>query len=68
MGDSGEKDPEIYGELARRHPEQIEAIYIRDVTGEGPEAERYGEAFRDVPEGKWRVFKEAGELPGRDRE
>jgi hypothetical protein len=67
VGDSGEKDPEIYGELARRHPEQIEAIYIRDVTGEGREAERYGNAMHGVPEGKWRVFREPGELAGLER-
>jgi hypothetical protein len=68
VGDSGEKDPEIYGELARQHPEQIEAIYIRDVTGETREAERYGNAFRDVPGEKWRVFGEPKELPGPDAE
>lgn len=68
VGDSGEKDPEIYGELARRHPEQIEAIYIRDVTGEGREAERYGNAMHEVPGEKWRVFREAEELPGLRRE
>ena len=68
VGDSGEKDPEIYGELARRHPEQIEAIYIRDVTGEGREAERCENAMHGVPGGKWRVFTEAGELPGPERE
>jgi hypothetical protein len=68
VGDSGEKDPEVYGELARRHPEQIEAIYIRDVTGEPREAVRYGEAMDGVPEEKWWVFREAGELPGLERE
>lgn len=29
IGDSSQHDPEIYGELARRHPEQIAAIWIR---------------------------------------
>jgi phosphatidate phosphatase APP1 len=32
VGDSGQKDPEIYREIVRRHPGRIEAIYIRDVS------------------------------------
>lgn len=31
IGDSGEKDPYIYHEMALQFPEQIKAIYIRDV-------------------------------------
>lgn len=37
VGDSGEKDPEIYTEIVRQYPGRILAVYIRDVT----------EAFRD---------------------
>ncbi|ACO45144.1 App1 family protein [Deinococcus deserti] len=32
VGDSGEKDPEIYAEVVRRHPNRVLAVYIRDVT------------------------------------
>jgi len=32
LGDSGEKDPEIYAGIVRRHPERIRAIYIRSVN------------------------------------
>jgi phosphatidate phosphatase APP1 len=32
IGDSGQKDPEIYREIVRDFPERIRAIYIRDVT------------------------------------
>lgn len=32
-GDSGQRDPEVYAEVVRRHPERIKAIYIRDVSG-----------------------------------
>lgn len=32
VGDSGEKDPEIYAEVVRRHPSRVLAVYIRDVT------------------------------------
>jgi phosphatidate phosphatase APP1 len=31
IGDSGEKDPEIYREVVRRHPGRVLAVYIRDV-------------------------------------
>jgi phosphatidate phosphatase APP1 len=35
IGDSGERDPDIYLETAARHPGRVKAIYIRDV-GAGP--------------------------------
>lgn len=58
VGDSGEKDPEIYGHLARRYPGQVEAIFIRDVTGEKRDSERYEKALEGVLGGKWHVFGE----------
>lgn len=33
IGDSGQQDPEVYLEAARRYPGRILAIYIRDVSG-----------------------------------
>ncbi len=33
IGDSGERDPDIYLETARRHPGRVRAIYIRDLEG-----------------------------------
>ena len=32
LGDSGQKDPEVYREVARNHPGRILAVYIRDVA------------------------------------
>lgn len=32
VGDSGQKDAEIYGQVAKAHADRIAAIYIRDVT------------------------------------
>jgi phosphatidate phosphatase APP1 len=32
LGDSGQHDPEIYGEVVREYPGRILAIYIRDVS------------------------------------
>lgn len=31
IGDSGERDPEIYSEIVERHPERIRVIYIRSI-------------------------------------
>jgi phosphatidate phosphatase APP1 len=64
VGDSGERDPEIYGDLAREHPGRIRHIFIRSLTGETGAEARYQEAFRSLPADKWRVFKEPVQLPG----
>jgi phosphatidate phosphatase APP1 len=63
VGDSGERDLGIYGDLARRFPEQVEAVFIRNVTGEPADAPRYAEAFAGVPAERTAVFLDASELP-----
>jgi hypothetical protein len=62
IGDSGERDPEIYAALARKYPRQIVRIYIRDVTGESASAPRFAEAFRGLPGELWQVFTTPAEL------
>jgi len=62
VGDSGEKDPEAYGILARSHPDQVVRIYIRDVTGEPADARRYLDAFKSVPAARWAVFRDPATL------
>jgi phosphatidate phosphatase APP1 len=62
VGDSGERDPEIYGALARKHTSQVAKILIRNVTKEGPDAGRYKAAFRELPPTLWKVFNESGEI------
>ena len=62
VGDSGERDPEIYGALAREHPQQVAKILIRDVTEEGPDAERFKTAFRELPPALWKIFQDAAEI------
>jgi Uncharacterized conserved protein (DUF2183) len=52
-GDSGERDPEIYGQLAREFPQQVLEIHIRDVTKQTRDDARYGKAFRDIPAQRW---------------
>lgn len=45
IGDSGQKDPEIYRELVHSYPGRIRAIYIRDVTT--PQRDREVRAIAD---------------------
>ena len=62
VGDSGEKDPEAYGALARMYPEQLGRIFIREVSGKTRSDGRFREAFKDVPQDKWIVFTRAEEV------
>jgi phosphatidate phosphatase APP1 len=62
VGDSGEKDPEVYGQIARKHPQQVERIYIRNVTGEPADGERYREAFDEVPRAILHIFTDPAAL------
>jgi phosphatidate phosphatase APP1 len=60
VGDSGEADPEIYGDVARRYPGRVRAILIRNVTGERADDPRFGDgAFRALPLDQWLLFEDA---------
>jgi phosphatidate phosphatase APP1 len=52
IGDSGEKDPEIYADIVRSHPDRVLAVYIREVRldpGDG-RVEQVSDAWdHDVP-------------------
>jgi len=62
VGDSGEKDPEVYGEIARRYTRQVVRIFIRNVTGEKPRAKRFRDAFATLPDDTWLVFDDPKQL------
>lgn len=57
IGDSGEKDPEIYGKVARKFPNQIERILIRRVEGRPWTRQRVHRAFRGIPRELWQSFR-----------
>ena len=63
VGDSGEKDPEIYAALARAFPNQLTHIFIRDTTGEGQDSARYQTTFSGLSTNSWQIFKQPSELP-----
>lgn len=62
VGDSGEADPEIYGELARKYPKQVKHIYIREVPGAANTAERFEAAFKGLPATAWTAFADPGQV------
>ena len=72
IGDSTQKDPESYGDIARRHPGWIKAIYIRRVPDENEiqgalnpdrnSKKRFEAAFKGLDPKMWLVFDEADEV------
>ena len=65
IGDSGEKDPEIYTAVARRFQQQEAAIANREVAGKPRRkslTDRLIKLRRQLPEGVLRSFREADEL------
>jgi phosphatidate phosphatase APP1 len=52
IGDSGQKDPEIYAEIIRRFPGRILAVYIRDVYPTASRRKTISEIARKVSSGK----------------
>jgi hypothetical protein len=64
VGDSGERDPEAYAALARKHPDQVIAILIRDVTDEAVDCARYQTVFEGLPRSMWTIFRNGAELRG----
>lgn len=62
IGDSGEKDPEIYAGIARKHPKQVAAIFIRNVSDEAADNPRMLKAFEGLAGDRWRLFRQPDEL------
>jgi hypothetical protein len=62
VGDSGERDPEVYGRIAQKYPEQVLRIFIRDVTGQAATAPRYQAAFGGLPADRWQLFQDAAAI------
>jgi len=58
IGDNGEQDPEVYGDIARRYPDQIKQIMIRNVDKSDPSDARYGLAFENLEKSLWYLFTE----------
>lgn len=62
VGDSGEQDPEVYGEIALARPRQVVQILIRNTTNETAQSPRYAQAFRELPPDRWQVFDDPSQV------
>ncbi|KAF2430498.1 hypothetical protein EJ08DRAFT_235588 [Tothia fuscella] len=69
IGDSTQSDPEAYGDIARKYPGFVGAIFIRKVENVEPvneseknSPERFEKAFKDVPKNIWTIFENPQEL------
>lgn len=63
VGDSGEQDPDAYARVVAEFMDRVDAVYIRDVTGEDCAAGRYTTLFTPAGKEKLSVFRDPGELP-----
>ena len=58
IGDSGEQDPEIYARLATQHPEQIAAVFIRNLTEESADDPRFEALQKRLGAERFRLFED----------
>lgn len=65
VGDTGERDPEIYATIARRFPDRVRAIWLRDpVDGGTPGVqERLDAVYEGLPRSLWHLVVDGTELP-----
>jgi len=61
VGDSGEKDANIYATIAKKYSDRIIKIYIHNVTGDHDKA-RIEAIFMSLPQKQWVVFTNTSEI------
>ncbi|MCW7494893.1 App1 family protein [Leptospira levettii] len=61
VGDTGEKDPEAYANLAMKYPEQVKQIFIRIAYDENLD-KRIESIFEKIPKDKYKFFKSVSEI------
>lgn len=62
VGDSGEQDPEIYGQIAGKYGKRIAGILIRNVTRQLANDKRFQRAFEGLAKDRWKLFSEPKEI------
>ncbi len=63
VGDSGERDPNLYGTIGRRFADRVTAILIRELPDNPMTKARCRKVFRNVSPGKWQIFSHSTDLP-----
>ncbi len=61
VGDSGEKDPEIYATIAKQYPDRIIKILIHDVAAARDRLS--ATIFAELSADQWMIFTDADQLP-----
>lgn len=56
LGDSGEKDAQVYAQIANEYPQQIAKIYIRNINGNKDLDSFYLSVFDGLPRSLWQTF------------
>ncbi len=65
VGDAGEEDPEIFAKrVASHYPEHVLHIFIRDLSQDAAQKERYRKTFEGIHPSKWTIFKDGKDLQG----
>lgn len=62
LGDSGEKDAQVYAQIANDHPEKIAKIYIRNINGNTNLDDFYESVFEGLPRSLWQTFESPSEI------
>lgn len=64
VGDTGERDPEIYAAVRRKYGERIAKIYLRDTGSMPAEAlrTRLDAVFEGLPAQSWTVFEDGAQV------
>jgi phosphatidate phosphatase APP1 len=62
IGDSGEKDPQIYRKICRKFPDRVKALFIRNLPHRPLEQEQRRKLVEAIPSGVFGDFEKASEL------
>ncbi len=63
VGDSGERDPEVYAAVAREFPQRVQGIFIRTLAADRRPPSWLGDVFAGVDERKCILFTDPAALP-----
>ena len=64
VGDTGERDPEIYADIARENPGRVLAIYVRRTQPDSPQLQaRLQRAFDGLGDTRWAAFDHGRQVP-----
>ncbi|HWL07963.1 MAG TPA: phosphatase domain-containing protein [Planctomicrobium sp.] len=63
-GDSGERDAELYGEVARQFGQQVRHIAIRNCGHGATSLETVAARLAHLPDSRWSIFNDPRELNG----